>query len=218
MSTLHSLFECERALFAGLAIEPHWDWSEPHPVVHLDLSGEIFDEPGGVRECLIGQLDSHARRFTLSLASTSAPTRFAELLEALRQQTGRRVVVLVDEYDKPILDVLDDPDIARANRNYLRSFYAVIKRCDEHVRFCFLTGVSKFSKVSLFSGLNSLEDITLDPRFSSLCGYTESGPGSGTTATAGAARSASTTPSTCCCCSTSASSRTGGARRATPRS
>ena len=130
VSTLHSLLECERALFAGLAIEPHWDWSEPRPVVHLDLSGEIFDEPGGVRECLIGQLDSHARRFTLSLASTRAPTRFAELLEALHQQTGRRVVVLVDEYDKPILNVLDDPDIARANRNYLRSLYAVIKRCD----------------------------------------------------------------------------------------
>ncbi len=173
VSTLHSLFECERELFAGLAIEPHWNWSEPHPVVRLDLSGEVFAEPSGLRECLGAQLDSHARRCTLSLASSSAPTRLAELLESLHELTGRRVAVLVDEYDKPILDVLDNPDIARANRDYLRGFYAVIKRCDEHVCFCFLTGVTKFSKVSLFSGLNSLKDITLDPRFSSLCGYTE---------------------------------------------
>ncbi len=173
VSTLKSLFACERDLFEDLVIEPHWNWSEPHPVMHLDLSGEIFDEPSGLRECLVAQLDSHARRCTLSLASASAPTRLAELLEALHEQTGRRVVVLVDEYDKPILDVLDDPDRARANRNFLRGLYAVIKRCDEHVRFCLLTVVSKFSKVSLFSGLNNLEDITLDPRFSSLCGYTE---------------------------------------------
>ena len=173
VSTLKSLFACERDLFEDLVIEPHWNWSEPHPVMHLDLSGEIFDEPSGLRECLVAQLDSHARRCTLSLASASPPSRLAELLEALHEQTGRRVVVLVDEYDKPILDVLDDPDRARANRNFLRGLYAVIKRCDEHVRFCLLTGVSKFSKVSLFSGLNNLEDITLDPRFSSLCGYTE---------------------------------------------
>ena len=139
MSTLHSLFECEQELFAGLAIDQHWNWSEPCPVVHLDFSGGIFHEAS-----------------------------------ALQRTTGHRVAVLVNEYDKPILDVLDDPGIARANRDFLRGLYAVIKRCDEHVRFCFLTGVSKFSKVSLFSGLNNLEDITLAPRFSSICGYRES--------------------------------------------
>ena len=86
---------------------------------------------------------------------------------------GKRVAVLVDEYDKPILDALDAPDIARTNRNYLCGLYATIKSCDAHVRFCFLTGVSKFSKVSLFSGLNNLRDITLNPTYSAICGYTE---------------------------------------------
>ena len=81
--------------------------------------------------------------------------------------------MLVDEYDKPILDALEEPEVARANRDYLRGLYATIKDCDAHVRFCFLTGVSKFSKVSLFSGLNNLDDITLDPSYSSICGYTE---------------------------------------------
>ena len=83
------------------------------------------------------------------------------------------MVVLIDEYDKPILDALDTPPIARANRDYLRGLYAVVKSSDAHVRFTFLTGVSKFSKVNLFSGLNNLTDITLDPRYSAICGYTE---------------------------------------------
>ena len=82
-------------------------------------------------------------------------------------------MVLVDEYDKPILDALDTPEVARANRDFLRGLYAVIKDCDAHIRFSFITGVSKFSKVSLFSGLNNLTDITLDPRYSAICGYTE---------------------------------------------
>ncbi len=173
VSTLHSLFECERDLFAGLAIEPHWDWSEPHPVVHLDLSGAAVHEPVTLRRSIFSQLRSHERRSGVVLEAPDASDRLAELLEALHERTDRRVAVLVDEYDKPILDMLEDPEIARANRDYLRGLYSVIKRCDEHVCFCFLTGVSKFSKVSLFSGLNNLEDITLDPRFSSLCGYTE---------------------------------------------
>ena len=172
-STLHSLFECERELFAGLAIEPHWNCSEPHPVVHLDLSGAGVHEPVRLRRSIFSQLRSHERRSGVILEAPDASDRLAELLEALHERTGRRVAVLVDEYDKPILDMLEDPKIARANRDYLRDLYAVIKRCDEHVCFCFLTGVTKFSKVSLFSGLNNLKDITLDPRFSSICGYIE---------------------------------------------
>ena len=173
VSTLHSLFACERELFEGLAIEPHWNWSRPRPVVHLDLSGADLHEPVRLRRNIFSQLRSHERRSGVVLEAPDASDRLAELLEALHERTGRRVAVLVDEYDKPILDVLDDPAAARANRNYLRGLYAVIKRCDEHVGFCFLTGVSKFSKVSLFSGLNNLKDITLAPRYSSICGYTE---------------------------------------------
>ena len=103
----------------------------------------------------------------------TAPERLRDLLRALHAKTGRRVVVLVDEYDKPLLDALDTSDVARANRDYLLGLYSTIKSSDADVRFTLLTGVSKFSKVSVFSGLNNLTDITLDPRYSAICGYTE---------------------------------------------
>ena len=98
---------------------------------------------------------------------------FRRLLEALCDQAGQRVVVLVDEYDKPILDAMKTPEIAEANRDDLRGLYATIKDADEYVKFAFLTGVSKFSKVSLFSDLNNLTDLTLDAAFSAICGYTD---------------------------------------------
>ncbi len=103
----------------------------------------------------------------------AAPARFRHLIRTLHQRTGRPVAILVDEYDKPILDALDAPEVARANSDFLRGLYAVVKDCDAHIRFSFITGVSKFSKVSLFSGLNNLKDITLNPRYSAICGYTE---------------------------------------------
>ncbi len=173
VSTLKSLFECQRDLFEGLAIEPDWDWSQPCPVIALSFGRGSFGDPTRVHRTLLSQLRSHERRASVVVQAPDPSDRLAELLEALHEQSGRRVAVLVDEYDKPILDVLHDPDLARANRDELRGLYAVIKDCDEHVRFCFLTGVSKFSKVNLFSGLNNLKDITLDARYSSICGYTE---------------------------------------------
>ncbi len=173
VDTLKCLFECRQELFRGLAIEPHWDWSAPQPVVRLSFGGGSFNEPGGLHRSLLAQLRSHERRNDVHLESQDGPGRLAELLEALHDQRGCRVAVLVDEYDKPILDLLREPDVAIANRDYLRNLYAAIKDSDEHVQFCFLTGVSKFSKVSLFSGLNNLRDITLAPEFSSICGYTE---------------------------------------------
>ena len=109
----------------------------------------------------------------MSTRYATAPERFAHLLRTLHAHAGQRVAVLVDEYDKPILDVLEDRETARANRDYLRGLYGVIKDNDAHVRFTFLTGISKFSKVNLFSQLNNLIDLTLDPPYSSICGYTE---------------------------------------------
>ena len=98
---------------------------------------------------------------------------FAELIRNTHQQTGRRVGVLVDEYDKPILDRIENEELAVDIREGLKDLYSVIKDADAHIKFAFLTGVSKFSKVSLFSGLNNLQDITLDSRYSAICGYTE---------------------------------------------
>ena len=172
LDTLKELFEGSEALFVGLDIHPHWDWSVRHPVVRLDFSGGDYQDPDGLRRNVMAQLDG-VERWAQVTAEGSGPERFGFLLEALHRKTSRRVVVLIDEYDKPILDALGSPELARANRDYLRSLYANIKFADAHVRFTFLTGVSKFSKVNLFSGLNNLKDITLDRRYSAVCGYTE---------------------------------------------
>ncbi len=173
VDTLKELFEASEPLFRGLDIHDHWDWSVRHPVVRLSFGSGNFKEPGYLHTNLMEQLDAIERREGVASAYATAPGRFGHLIEALRERAGQRVAVLVDEYDKPILDALDAPDIARANRDYLRGLYATIKDFDAHVKFTLLTGVSKFSKVSLFSGLNNLIDITLNPRYSALCGYTE---------------------------------------------
>ena len=121
----------------------------------------------------MAQLDAMGSESAVTASYDTAPARFRHLLKALHQRTGQRVAMLVDEYDKPILDALEVPEVARANRDYLRGLYATIKFGDAHIAFTFLTGVSKFSKVSLFSGLNNLIDITLEPYYSAVCGYTE---------------------------------------------
>ena len=173
LDTCKELFEGSGPLFEGLAIHDGWDWSARHPVLRLSFGGGLFKDPDHLESRVMEQLAAAERRAGVATAYRTAPGRFAALLEALHGQAGRPVAVLIDEYDKPILDALDRPDIARANRDYLRGLYATIKDCDAYVRFSFITGVSRFSKVSLFSGLNNLKDITLDPRYSAICGYTE---------------------------------------------
>ena len=173
LDTLKELFEGSEALFEGLHIHARHDWSVRHPVVRLSFGGGSFTQPGLLRDNVMEQLAAVERRNEVEADYLTAPGRFASLLEALHERTGQRVAVLVDEYDKPILDALDTPEVARANRAFLRGLYGVIKDSDAHVRFTFLTGVSKFSKVNLFSQLNNLTDLTLDRRYSAICGYTE---------------------------------------------
>ena len=172
LDTLKELFEGNEPLFEGLYIHDRWEWSVRHPVLRLSFAGGSFKEPGILEENVMEQLAAVERRTGVTAEYRTAPGRFAYLLEALHDRTGQPVAVLVDEYDKPILDALETPQ-ARANRDYLRGLYGMIKDCEEHVRFTFITGVSKFSKVSLFSDLNNLTDITLDRRYSTICGYTE---------------------------------------------
>ena len=173
LDTCKELFEGNEPLFRGLDIHDRWDWSIRHPVLRLSFGGGNFMEPGSLHTNLMAQLDAVERRSGVASECRSGPERLAALVEALHRKAGRRVAVLVDEYDKPILDALDTPDVARANRDFLRGVYGVVKDADAHVRFSFFTGVSKFSKVSLFSGLNNLIDITLEPEFSAVCGYTD---------------------------------------------
>ena len=173
LDTLKELFEGNEPLFEGLYIHDRWDWSVRHPVVRLSFGSGNFKELGYVETNLMAQLDAIERRTSVVSDYATGPERFAHLLEALHDQAGQPVAVLIDEYDKPILDALELPDVARANRDFLRGLYAVIKDRDAYIRFTFITGVSKFSKVSLFSGLNNLTDITLEPPYSAICGYTE---------------------------------------------
>ena len=174
LDTCKELFEGNEPLFEGLAIHDHWDWSVCHPVLRLDFSSGNYQGPDDLRKEVTAQLNALEDDAKIIPRDDDAPPRFRHLMKALHERTGQRVAVLVDEYDKPILDALDAPEIARANRDFLRGLYSTVKFSDAHIRFTFLTGVSKFSKVSLFSGLNNLKDITLDARYSAICGYTDS--------------------------------------------
>lgn len=173
LDTIKELFEGNEPLFRRLAIYPQWDWSAQYPVLRFSFGRKNYRQVQALEESLHQQLTQLEQNFQLERRFYDAGSRFADLLEQVKAQTGKPVVVLIDEYDKPMLDALEYPDIAKANRDFLRGFYGTIKDFDSHIRFSFLTGVSKFSKVSLFSGLNNLKDITLDKRYSTLCGYTD---------------------------------------------
>ena len=174
IDTLRELFEGNETLFRGLDIHEHWDWSTQYPVVRLSFGGK-YNEPGELAKDILNQLGIIERSVGFSpIPSTeTGPGRLRDLLDHLHRATGQQVVVLVDEYDKPILDVIDNPELAIANRDYLQGFYGIIKDSAEHVRFVLVTGISMFSKVSLFSGLNNLDNISLDPTFATICGYTD---------------------------------------------
>ena len=173
VDTLKDLFEGNEELFRGLAAHGEWDWSVRHPVVRLDFSGASFDEPQALGYDLADQLGVIEEEAGIPASEGPPAVRFRRLVRELHRQTGHRVVVLVDEYDKPMLDALDTPELAVANRAVLRGLYSTVKFNDAHIRFSFFTGVSKFSKVSVFSDLNNLTDITLDPAYSAICGYTD---------------------------------------------
>ena len=174
VDTLQELFEGNEPLFRGLDIHEHWDWSVRHPVVRLSFGGK-YNESGDLDDDIRSQLAIMERNAGLDPAQAprSTPSRLRDLLNRLHQTTGRQAVVLVDEYDKPILDAIDNPEMATANRDYLRGFYGIIKDSFRDVRFVFVTGVSMFSRVSLFSGLNNLKNISLDPGYATICGYTD---------------------------------------------
>ncbi|MDS4022259.1 MAG: AAA family ATPase [Candidatus Competibacter sp.] len=171
VDTLAEAFAGGRELFEGLYLEQHWDWGRQYPVLRFDFSPGVLRSREELDQRIVAQLDEQARRWGLDLRRDGIPNRFEELVLRLREAVERPIVVLVDEYDKPILDNLVTPEAAKM-RNGLRNFYSVIKSLDPHLKFVLLTGVSKFSKVSLFSDLNNLEDMTLDPRVATLCGYT----------------------------------------------
>jgi hypothetical protein len=175
LDTLKELFEGNRDLFAGLYAEEHWDWSHTHPVIRLSFGEGVMRNREDLDARIRYQLSTSREQLGIPDAAHSydIPGDFQDLIASAHAKYGAQAVVLVDEYDKPILDNLTQPDAAIELREGLKNFYSVLKGADPHLRFCMVTGVSKFSKVSLFSGLNNLNDITLDRAYSALCGYTD---------------------------------------------
>jgi hypothetical protein len=174
ISTIESVFKGRKDLFKGLYIEDKWDWTQQFPVIRLDFGAYSSNTSTELTTSLTHALASVAKNYQLSLPDDAPlPYRFKELIEQLHEKTGKKVVILVDEYDKPIIDHLSCPEIAENIRTTLSGFYQVLKVTDDHLRFVFLTGVSKFSKISIFSGLNNLNDITMDVNFTTICGYTQ---------------------------------------------
>ena len=173
LDTFKELFEANEVLFTGLDAHSQWDWSVKYPVLHLSFGGGQYLEPKELQNNISEQLDDLDKAFGHSTTHTTLSGRFKALIRHANSQAGQPVVVLVDEYDKPIVDALQAPDVARANRDLLRGFYATVKDSDAYVKFSFFTGVSKFAKVNIFSGLNNLTDLSLDPAFSTVCGYTD---------------------------------------------
>ncbi|MFO1422939.1 MAG: AAA family ATPase [Candidatus Competibacteraceae bacterium] len=173
VSTLAAAFAGERELFAGLYLDNHWDWERRAPVITLDFGESILDSRQRLDQRIRRMLDIQAEAQNVALHQEEVSDRLEELILKLHATRGERVVVLVDEYDKPILDHLLQPERALELREGLRNLYSVLKSQDARLRFVLLTGVSRFSKLSLFSGLSNLEDLTLDERFAALCGYTQ---------------------------------------------
>ena len=175
LSTLRTYFEGRKELFRGLKIEAlEKDW-HPHTVFHFDFNGINFTLVGALEACIEGYLTEWEEEYDIKPGvDFNLGSRFEKILKAAYERSGRGVVVLVDEYDKPLLDVLEqDPNLMNQNRETLKAFYSVFKRADAYLRFVFLTGVTKFSQVSVFSGFNQPKDISLYDRYEALCGITE---------------------------------------------
>lgn len=173
ITTLQALFEGRRELFGGLAIDSlEWDWQR-HEVLHIDLNSLNYKDA----ESLEINLDWHLKRwetqYGIEQPARSLENRFSDIILKAFEISGRRVVVLIDEYDKPLLSAIGNPKLQTVYRKQLQGFYGVLKSMDRHIRFGMITGVSRFSKVSIFSALNNLRDISLEPKYNSICGITE---------------------------------------------
>ncbi len=173
LSTLQAIFEGRKDLFHNLYIHDVWDWDTTYPVVKISFAG-VARNVAAMQQDIRNILKDNQERLNIDCRSeedTGGCLR--ELIRKAFEQYQQKVVILVDEYDKLILDNLDQMEVAREAREILKDLYTIVKDCDEYIKFAFFTGVSKFAKVSVFSGLNNLSDISLDRRYATICGYTQ---------------------------------------------
>ncbi|MEW6525203.1 MAG: ATP-binding protein [Spirochaetota bacterium] len=175
LDTIKQAFLGKRELFKGLYLYDNWDWSQTYPVLNIDFGGGLVDDAGTLEKWIKVQIGRNFENLGISAnVDDDYRTAFEDLILKAQAHYKHKVVILIDEYDKPILDRIDNIEKAIAIRDVLKNLYSVIKPLDAYIKLVFLTGVSRFSKVSIFSGLNQLNDITLDPDFATLCGYTQS--------------------------------------------
>ncbi|MDR1140106.1 MAG: AAA family ATPase, partial [Planctomycetaceae bacterium] len=172
MSTMEAIFKGRKELFEGLYIYDKWDWSQQYPVIKIDWAGIDHSTPERMEKDLVFYLKKIAENYQITLEEESAVGYFRALIESLHNITGKQVVVLIDEYDKPITSHLFDSQL-KTIRTAVHDFYQIMKASDKHLKFVFLTGVSKFSGLSVFSALNNLDDITLRQKYATVCGYTQ---------------------------------------------
>lgn len=174
LDTLKQAFLGNRDVFKGLYLEHNWDWEKKHPVIHISFaSNQVASTPAVFDIKITELLQNVATEYQVTLSGELYSTQFSRLIQDIQHKYQQKVVILIDEYDKPILDVVTDTSLATMIRDTLRSFYSVIKDHDDKIRFVFLTGVSKFSKAGVFSGLNNLNDITYHEKYATICGYTQ---------------------------------------------
>jgi len=173
LSTIKEIYSGSRDLFRGLWIESQWDWNKIHPVIHIQFN-EIGYAANGLEKALHNVLEEIAAQYGVTLPSNSYDQKFRVLIRQLAALKGK-VVILIDEYDKPLIDYLEKEELptAFAHQKTLKNFYSILKSADPYIEFLLITGVSKFSKVSIFSDLNNLHDITLHRHFGTLTGYTQ---------------------------------------------
>lgn len=173
LSTLDALFRGRRELFRGLAIDSlDWDWEE-YPVMHFDFSGKEYTEEDHFDRIVNESLSRWEEQYGCEGTSRDVDERFRTVIRSAYEKTGKQVVILVDEYDQPLLKTLHDDGKRDHFRSRMQTFYSVMKTMDSCIKFGMLTGVTRFSKVSVFSGLNNLNDISLDSQFNSICGISE---------------------------------------------
>ncbi|MDR1223465.1 MAG: ATP-binding protein [Tannerella sp.] len=172
ISTMAELFRGNKKLFEGLYIYDKWDWTQSYPVIRIDWTNVRHSSKEEMERSMSFYLKLQAENYGVQLFSEYADECFRELIIKLNQTTGQKVAVLIDEYDVPILDAIGKPEMTGI-REFLQVFYRLLKASDDYLKFIFLTGISKFSKVSIFSALNSMDDITMNKKYASLCGYTQ---------------------------------------------
>jgi len=173
LDTLHNIFEGNKELFQGLAIYDKWDWETQYPVIKISWDGNL-QTLDSLKTVAFDALKLNQQRLGVKCDNTDdVGSYFRDLIVKSSQKYNQQVVILIDEYDRPILDTIDNIEQSRINREFIKGLYSILKGYDQYIKFVFLTGVSKFSKASIFSGLNMLEDISLNRHYGNICGYTQ---------------------------------------------